>query len=149
LTKDEWSKLIRGALRNFAREATKERGEIDEAAKAAHLSRPAIEKMKSSGTGSVESWIKLFAYHHKFSERNVRSILDNLPNALNPSKAPDDLDLVFGELKRLYSKQELSAWMKLLLSKRHVEDHLGVTVNARLKAPKTRLKAASPKRTLK
>lgn len=161
LTKERWSKAIRTALKVLATKATEERGSIDEAAAATFLSRASIEKMKSRGSGSVESWIKLATYRSGLSASEVINLFEKLPDLLSHLQKQDQLDHLFAQLRQGYPDQELAAWMQLLLAKQKVEDFIGVTLKPKLISssslgvlPKVRpssrsarvLKAAQPKR---
>lgn len=128
-----WSASIRAALIDFAKEATRERGATEKAAKALGVTRSAIEKMKITGQGSVESWLKLAAFKADLDEKQLRFFLDNLQQILSDVTPPSALDKVWEELKASYQDQELAAWAKLLLSKKKVEDELGITVKATLR----------------
>lgn len=159
LSKSQWSTLIRDALKNLAQSATVERGSIERAAEALHLSRVAIEKMKSDGMGSVESWIKLVAFKAQLSETEVRRLLMNPSLLVKGVGNADPLDGLFAQVKREIPTQELAAWLRLLLAKKQVEEHVGVQIKVTTKASakkvpakrstKSRLKAAERKPTFR
>ncbi|MEZ4742814.1 MAG: hypothetical protein R3B45_10260 [Bdellovibrionota bacterium] len=134
LTKAEWSKLIRDSLRYFAQSVIKERGAIEKTAVALDLSRASIEKMKSNGTGSVESWIKLAVHSAKMPPEKTKYVLTQLTSIVDQLNPPDELDLLFQETKKNFDRNELAAWMTLLLAKRKVENQLGIDVKAKLKS---------------
>lgn len=128
-----WSASIRAFLIDFAKTATKERGATEKAAKALGVSRSAIEKMKITGQGSVESWIKLAAFKANLDEQQLKYFLENSQQILAGISPPSAFDKLWDDLKASYPAQELTAWARLLLSKKKVEDDLGITVKASLR----------------
>ncbi len=127
-----WSNSIRTALIDFAKSALRERGDTDRAADFLGVSRSAIDKMKDTGLGSVESWVKLAAFKTKLDKKRTQYILENLSQVLAGVESPSGIDQIFEDLKSSFSDQELAAWMKLLLSKKRVEDEIGITIKASL-----------------
>lgn len=74
------------------------------------------------------------------SDAQAKNILEN-PESLvkNLESGPaSPVDNMFLELRNLYSENELAAWLKLLISKRTVEQNIGISIKASLKKNKSK-----------
>ena len=128
LSEKEWDHFVKNLLKSFANKALPERGDNQKAAKALKLSVSAIEQMKSSAKGSTKSWIKLMSYMAKLSPEEIRDFFENYPSLLKQAKPLSDLDILFEEAKQKYDHQELGALLALLISKKEIEDFVGVKI---------------------
>ena len=92
------------------------------------MSLSTIEQMKSYGKGSLKTWIKLVVYKAGLSPDEIRSFVDNFPSLLKEIKPLSEIDRLFEELKRKYDSQEVAALLQLLLTKREVEEFVGIKI---------------------
>lgn len=127
-------KIIRESLKQFAKIAVRERGEIDRAAAALGLSRSAVEKMRLSGRGSVDAWIKLLAFRAGIEDEDFPTFITACQRAFGRIKPVDPIDTIIDELRSAYSASELAAWAKLLLAKKRIEDELGISIRASIRS---------------
>lgn len=134
LQDEEWDTLVRQFLRKMAQTATRNRGAATTLSKAINKSKSAVVDMKTEGTGSVVSWVRMAMHVAGISDAEAKEMLQD-PAILmrNRIEMPSQLESLIHELRRHYDENELAAWMTLLLSKRQVEDDLGVTLKAALK----------------
>ena len=128
LNEKEWDTLVRELFRSFAHSALPDRGDNIKAAKALKMSLSTIEQMKSYGKGSLKTWIKLVVYKAGLSPDEIRSFVDNFPSLLKEIKPLSEIDRLFEELKRKYDSQEVAALLQLLLTKREVEEFVGIKI---------------------
>ena len=68
------------------------------------------------------------AHHAGLSPEEISSLFTNFPSLLKEVKPLSELDLLFEELKKNYTKNEIAAWLKLLISKKEIEDFIGVNI---------------------
>lgn len=128
ITEREWTSFVRALLKNFALTALSKHGDNAKAAKSLRISRSAVDQMKSTGKGSPKTWFKLFAYHAELSPKEIESFFQNFPSLLKEIKPLSDLDELYEEVKRQYPHQEIAGILRLMLSKRRVEEFADVNI---------------------
>lgn len=128
--------LIRESLKTFAQMALSKRGDNLRASETLKISKSTIEQMKSSGKGSVTTWIKLFTLYANISPAELENFLTCLPTLIKDLKPESKLDNLFEQVKSKYTEQEVASMLKLFLSKKEVESFLGVDVKLTSKTKK-------------
>ena len=128
ISEKEWDTFVKETLKSFAYSAMPNRGDNVKTAKALGISKSAVDQMKSHGKGSPKTWFKLMAHHAGLSPEEISSLFTNFPSLLKEVKPLSELDLLFEELKKNYTKNEIAAWLKLLISKKEIEDFIGVNI---------------------
>ncbi len=134
LTAVEWDSLIRNFWCNLTRSITSGHGRSQKLATAIGVTRQAISDMRAGRSlGSVTSDTRMLFYQAGLSDEEAKKILENPHIIIKGIETPSIIDGLFQELKNTYSENELTAWMKLLISKRKVEESLGIEIKARTK----------------
>jgi hypothetical protein len=139
LSEKEWDQFVKELFKSFASSSLPNRGDNAKAAKALGLSVSAIEQMKSMGKGSTKSWVKLAAYDAELSQAEIRELFENLPSLLKSIRPLSEIDHLFEEFKMKYDTQEIAAMLQLMISKREVEDFIGVDIKVSKKKTAKRL----------
>jgi hypothetical protein len=141
LSDAQWDELVREFLKKLAQTATRNRGSATHVARALNKSMSAVTEMKSSGKGSVVSWVRLAKHLTGMSDVEAQRLLEDPSAILRSLEQPSEIESLFSEVRRHYTDLELAAWLKLLLAKSKVEADLGIQVRATLqKTPKPKNK---------
>jgi hypothetical protein len=129
LSDKEWNDLVRGFLKKLAKSATPKRGDAVKASHAINKTVGTIGDMKVRAKGSVVSWFRLAMFKVGIPDEEAKKLLQD-PEALiqkiEKLGPPDIIDELLAEVLKVYSKNEVIAWLKLLLTKAHVEESLGL-----------------------
>lgn len=127
--RESWDSLLRRMLMKFAQIATKERGEIEKVCKALSLTRSSVQKMKSDGSGSVISWLLLYVYHSGMTQEQFSEWLETSDSMFGQLAEESHVDALFGVLKSRYTEEEVANMLRFCISKREVEEYIGMNVN--------------------
>ena len=130
LTDAEWDQLVRGLIRTVAQLATRNRGTVTKLAHATNLSKASIANMRKTGKASIVSFVRVAAFFAGLNDREAKALLENPGSILKNLEPASDIETLFDDVRKLYSDNELAAWLKLLKSKHTVESDLGITVKA-------------------
>lgn len=133
LTDAEWDQLVRGLIRTVAQLATRNRGTLTKVAQATNLSKASIANMRKTGKASVISFIRVAAYFAGLADDDAKDLLENPSSILKNLEPASEIESLFSEVRKVYTDNELAAWLKLLKSKHQVESELGITVKAALR----------------
>lgn len=137
MTSDEWDLLVQNFCKEITRSVTRQHGDVSRIAKLLGLKQQSISDMRTGRiTGSVVVNVRLFFLKAGIPDTEARKFLENPQFMIQSLESPSPIDNLVFELKNLYSENELSAWFKLLISKRIVEKNLGIEVKARDKSKK-------------
>ena len=131
LSDDEWKQLCNHFLSELAKSATHGRGSVQKAADAIGVRKQRISAMRSyDAVGDKTSWIRMICYKAGLSDQEAKNILSNPNIVITTIDSPSPVDEMYESLKKLYSKNELAGWFKLLLSKRKIEKDFKVSLSA-------------------
>lgn len=128
LTSEQWEELVRGFLKKLLFSITKNRGDSVLLAKAIDKSMSFLAEMKSSGAGTVVTWIRVMAYKAGLSDKKAQQLLENPVRIFRNIEPPSLIEELFAKVKARYSEDEIIGWLKLLLTKFEIEDKLGLTI---------------------
>lgn len=130
----DWEEYVKNFVKEAMKALTRERGNASSVANALGLTRASVSDIKTGRSlGSTTVNIRMLFMLAGISDEEAKKILQS-PELLVrnlESKKMSELDTLYYELKSQYSENELAAWMKLLKSKRSVEDHLGIVIKAK------------------
>jgi len=141
LTEQEWDRLVRNFFKELARSATRGRGGAQKLADAIGLSKQAISDLRGGrSVGRVVSNVRMLFYKAGIPDADAKKFLQNPNIVIKGLDSPSPVDSLVEELKNVYSENELLAWFRLLLSKKVVENEVGVGLKAFTKKKSSRKK---------
>lgn len=143
LTEQEWDRLVRNFFKEIARSATRGRGGAQKLADVIGLSKQAISDLRGGrSVGRVVSNVRMLFYKAGIPDADAKKFLQNPNIVIKGLDSPSPVDSLVEELKNAYSENELLAWLRLLLSKKIVENEVGVGLKAFTKKKSSRKKSS-------
>lgn len=129
ISEQEWNELAREFAKKYARSVLPDKGDNIRAAEVLNMSISSVEQMKISGKGSIKTWFKLMAFDANISPVELKNLVNSASTIFKNSKPMSDIENQFEKLKENFSSNELSAYFRLLLSKKEIEKSFQVKIN--------------------